>query len=66
MSVTDLYEPISNGKDDGIFISRSYDATSHFETTCSDVMDIYKRITGNELKVEGKVQKMGEDGNDQQ
>lgn len=34
-------------------MSRSYDATSHFETTTDDVRDIYRRCTGEELKVEG-------------
>ena len=58
VDIKDLYEPIADGKDDGIFISKSYDATSHFETTCRDVKDIYKRLTGNELKIEGKVKKM--------
>jgi len=28
-----LYEPLESGKNDNIFISKSYDATSHFETT---------------------------------
>jgi Rab GDP dissociation inhibitor len=28
-----LYEPLADGKKDGIFLSKSYDATSHFETT---------------------------------
>ena len=28
-----LYEPLESGNNDGIFISKSYDATSHFETT---------------------------------
>lgn len=36
-----------------MFISKSYDATSHFETTTDDVQDIYRRCTGEELKVEG-------------
>ena len=48
-----LYEPVSDGTKDGIFISKSYDATSHFETTTDDVRDIYRRATGEELKVEG-------------
>ncbi|KAI0861878.1 rab GDP-dissociation inhibitor [Xylaria cubensis] len=48
-----LYEPTDNGKADNIFISKSYDATSHFETTTDDVKDIYHRATGEELKVEG-------------
>ena len=29
-----------------IFVSTSYDATTHFETTCEDVVDIYQRVTG--------------------
>ncbi|KAI0597917.1 rab GDP-dissociation inhibitor [Biscogniauxia sp. FL1348] len=48
-----LYEPLEDGKKDNIFISKSYDATSHFETTTDDVKDIYARCTGEELKVEG-------------
>lgn len=28
-----LYEPLESGEKDNIFLSRSYDATSHFETT---------------------------------
>lgn len=31
-----LYEPLESGVNDGIFISRSYDATSHFETTTGE------------------------------
>ncbi|KAI8896575.1 GDP dissociation inhibitor [Globomyces pollinis-pini] len=58
VDITDLYEPIADGTTDHVYISKSYDATSHFETTCADVKSIYKRVTGNELKVEGKVKKM--------
>lgn len=31
---------------DQCFISKGYDATTHFETTVEDVLDMYKRITG--------------------
>lgn len=48
-----IYEPLENGTSDNIFISKSYDATSHFETTTDDVKDIYQRCAGEELKVEG-------------
>ena len=48
-----LYEPIENGKKDNIFISKSYDASSHFESTTDDVKDIYRRLAGEELVVEG-------------
>jgi Rab GDP dissociation inhibitor len=60
VDIKDLYAPIEDGKDSGIFISQSYDATSHFETVCGDVKSIYNRLTGNELKVEGKVKKLEE------
>ena len=49
-----VYEPLDDGAKDNIFLSKSYDATSHFETTTDDVKDIYRRVTGGEeLKVEG-------------
>lgn len=48
-----LYEPLEDGTKDGIFISKSYDATSHFETTTADVRDIYRRVMGEELVLEG-------------
>lgn len=35
-----------------IFISRTYDATTHFETTCDDIKDIYMRMTGSEFDFE--------------
>jgi Rab GDP dissociation inhibitor len=46
-----LYEPIEDGTRDNIFISKSYDATSHFETMTEDVKDLYRRIEGKELVV---------------
>ncbi|CAM0142281.1 Rab GDP dissociation inhibitor alpha [Umbelopsis sp. WA50703] len=49
VSVSPLEEPVADGKADNVFISRSYDATSHFETVCEDVHDLYKRITGQPL-----------------
>ena len=32
-----------------IFISKSYDATTHFETVCEDIMSMYERITGEKF-----------------
>ncbi|KAJ2779823.1 Rab GDP dissociation inhibitor alpha [Coemansia javaensis] len=49
VSVSDVYEPLADGTKDNVFISRSYDATSHFETVYADVKDLYRRITGKEL-----------------
>lgn len=47
--VSDSYEPLNDGKGNQVFISTTFDATSHFETTCFDVADLYRRITGKDL-----------------
>jgi len=46
VSVSDLFVPTDDGLESRIFVSTSYDATTHFETTCEDVVDIYQRVTG--------------------
>jgi Rab GDP dissociation inhibitor len=59
-NVRDLYEPLDDGKKDQIFISKSFDAETHFDKSCEDILDIYKRITGKDMdlsppkKEEGK------------
>jgi len=52
VSVKDVYEPTTDGKESQIFISKSYDATSHFETTCEDIKDMYQRICGEKFDFE--------------
>eukprot|EP01094_Clydonella_sp_ATCC50884_P008781 TRINITY_DN18334_c0_g1_i1.p1 TRINITY_DN18334_c0_g1~~TRINITY_DN18334_c0_g1_i1.p1 ORF type:complete len:488 (-),score=215.91 TRINITY_DN18334_c0_g1_i1:595-1995(-) len=47
-NVTETFEPIECDAE-RVFISNSFDATSHFETTCLDVLDMYRRISGKEL-----------------
>jgi len=49
VSISDMYEPLEDGTKDQVYVTRSYDATSHFETVCNDVKDVYKRVTGNAL-----------------
>jgi Rab GDP dissociation inhibitor len=49
VSITPLYSPTSDGTADNIFITRSYDATSHFETVVEDVQNVWKRVVGSEL-----------------
>lgn len=48
-AVADLFEPVEDGLADKCFISKSYDDTSHFKSAADDVLDLYKRVTGNEL-----------------
>lgn len=49
VTVSDLLQPVDMGADSQVFISCSYDATTHFETTCQDVLDIFKRATTEEF-----------------
>ena len=49
-----IYEPLESGNGDGVYISRSYDATSHFETTTDDVRDLYRRVEGKEMEIDMK------------
>ncbi|KAB0338402.1 hypothetical protein FD754_024610, partial [Muntiacus muntjak] len=52
ISISDLLVPKDLGTERQIFISRTYDATTHFEMTCDDIKDIYKRMTGSEFDFE--------------
>jgi len=49
VTISEYLEPTDLGKESQVFISKSYDATTHFETTCLDVLDIYRRGTGEEF-----------------
>lgn len=48
-TVDDLYEPIDDGRKDKVFVTRSYDATTHFETSVDDMLDVYQRMFDKEL-----------------
>ncbi|CAL9194779.1 unnamed protein product [Musa hybrid cultivar] len=42
----DGYEPVNEPSLDNCFISTSYDAMTHFESTVVDVLSMYTKITG--------------------
>jgi Rab GDP dissociation inhibitor len=48
--VSDTFEPVDDGSASKTFISTSYDATSHLETTADDILALFARITGKELE----------------
>ncbi|KAI7870948.1 GDP dissociation inhibitor [Spinellus fusiger] len=54
VSVSPIQVPVEDGTKDQVFVSRSYDATSHFETVCEDVHDLWRRITGETLVLKKK------------
>lgn len=45
----DRFVPMNNHEVDSCFISASYDATTHFESTVEDVIQMYSKITGKAL-----------------
>ncbi|CAO3658064.1 unnamed protein product [Rhizopus stolonifer] len=49
ISVSNIEEPTTDGVQEQVFVSKSYDASTHFETVCDDVKDIYRRMTGTDL-----------------
>ena len=49
VSVSDLYEPTNSTPKDNVFISKSYDATSHFESAAQEVLEMWQKITGSPL-----------------
>lgn len=44
--VDDLYVPVDDGRQSRVFISNSYDASTHFESTCLNVLELYEKIVG--------------------
>ena len=41
--------PNTDGTKDKLFLTESFDPTTHFETAITDVLNVYKRITGEAL-----------------
>jgi Rab GDP dissociation inhibitor len=48
IQISDIYAPNTDNSDN-IYITKSMDPTSHFESATYDVLEIYKKITGKEL-----------------
>ena len=49
VSILPLYEPTASGATDNVFITKSYDATSHFESVVTDVQRVWEEIKGEPL-----------------
>ena len=52
IKIYDTYEPVDDGTRDNLFVSRSYDATSHFESACEDVLSLYERLLGEKINLD--------------
>jgi len=51
VTVSTIYEPKNAGsqEDQGLWITSSYDATSHFETASEEILQMYEKIVGEKL-----------------
>lgn len=49
VTVSQLFDPLEDGQNSNLWISKSYDPSSHFELASQDILDIYEKITGEKL-----------------
>jgi len=49
ITISDLYVPSDEKFADNVYVTRSSDVTSHFESATEDVLRLYKKITGKDL-----------------
>ena len=49
VTVSDFKVPNDNGTKDNVFVTTSYDPTSHFEDASGEVLGMWKTITGEDL-----------------
>jgi len=49
VTVSDFKVPVDNGLKDNVFVTTSYDPTSHFEDASTEVLSMWKTITGENL-----------------
>ncbi|SCU83575.1 LAME_0C05688g1_1 [Lachancea meyersii CBS 8951] len=59
MGIAEIFEPKESGATDNIYLSRSYDSSSHFESMTDDVKDIYFRVTGHPLVLKKRPEEDG-------
>jgi Rab GDP dissociation inhibitor len=55
-NIVDTFVPADDGSASRCFVTSSYDASSHFEATSAEVLDLYRRITGEELDMSIKAE----------
>ena len=55
-NITDSFVPVEDGTRSKVFVTASYDASSHFEEATNEVLAMYKRITGEDLDLTQKAE----------
>lgn len=47
--ISEIRVPVQDDRNDGVYVTATYDPTSHFEDASAEVLDLWYRITGEEL-----------------
>jgi len=50
IQINELQEAVNDPKVDKLFVTSSYDATSHFESASQDILNMYESIVGEKLE----------------
>lgn len=62
VSVSTVYEPLEDGKSSNLWITKSYDPSSHFEVASNDILEIYEKLTGQKLDLNVEPEEDEEEG----
>jgi Rab GDP dissociation inhibitor len=49
ITVSDIHESTNDPKAENLFVTSSYDATSHFESASEQILEMYEEIIGEKL-----------------
>eukprot|EP00913_Durusdinium_trenchii_P012427 g11667.t1 len=49
VQISEIRDPVTDGAADGVFVTASYDPSSHFEDASTEVLALWKKITGESL-----------------
>eukprot|EP00434_Breviolum_minutum_P037153 symbB.v1.2.032932.t1/scaffold4023.1/size46150/5 len=49
VQISEIRDPVTDGAADGVFVTASYDTASHFEDASTEVLALWKKITGESL-----------------
>jgi Rab GDP dissociation inhibitor len=55
-NIVESFEPVADGAASRVFITKSYDASSHFEATTDEVLELYHKITGERFDLTAKAE----------
>lgn len=58
VSVSDIHEPLDDGSQTKVYVSKSYDAATHFERAADDILSLFQRVHGKAYNFEEAKAKM--------